>query len=428
MNKVMVIVSVVVLAAAFTAFGGQKLVIDTDMGLDDARAITALAVSEKVDIVAVITVDGSVPPGKGAENVLKILDIVHAPRIPVSPGRIIDGLTPPPWRDFAASLGGASPPESFRDICSSQGTELLENSLERSRNGVILLTLGPLTNIAAVLKDRPELQDKIECIVMIGLSPEYTGWNVRADPGAAERILSSDMEIYAVTETICDRIAFDEQDLEKLKNSGSPAGRFVFDMVRHPGGDTHFPVWDEVAAAWIMDGTLINFKPWVRGGKKEIMISSDIDVERTKELLLESWTGGNMKKRTMEMLKNFHGHLGPYVVIGYRAGELAKDLLGTEGYFDMKATVKCPLEPPKSCFIDGIQIGSGCTAGKANLTVEKGETLSVRFISKSGRKLSINIKPDFAEKIPVLIEESGVEEAGEKIMGMEPAEMFAVGK
>ncbi|RJQ07391.1 MAG: hypothetical protein C4551_06755 [Bacillota bacterium] len=68
-------------------------------------------------------------------------------------------------------------------------------------------------------------------------------------------------------------------------------------------------------------------------------------------------------------IEDFHGHLGPYVILGFRAGRLALDLLGAEGYFDLEATVHCGDEPPLSCFADGVQFGSGCTTGKGNLKV-----------------------------------------------------------
>jgi formylmethanofuran dehydrogenase subunit E len=63
----------------------------------------------------------------------------------------------------------------------------------------------------------------------------------------------------------------------------------------------------------------------------------------------------------------FHGHLGPYMVLGLRVGWLARKRL-CAGPFEIRADVGCPARPPGSCFIDGVQMGSGCTVGKANLT------------------------------------------------------------
>lgn len=62
----------------------------------------------------------------------------------------------------------------------------------------------------------------------------------------------------------------------------------------------------------------------------------------------------------------FHGHLGPYMVLGLRVGWLARNRL-CAGPFEIRAEIGCPPKPPGSCFIDGVQMGSGCTLGKANL-------------------------------------------------------------
>ncbi|MHA1607543.1 MAG: formylmethanofuran dehydrogenase subunit E family protein [Candidatus Freyarchaeota archaeon] len=69
-----------------------------------------------------------------------------------------------------------------------------------------------------------------------------------------------------------------------------------------------------------------------------------------------------------EMLKlavRLHGHLGPFLVLGLRAGLTARKLLG--GVSRVEAAVF--LEPPTSCILDGLQVSSGCTVGNGRLTV-----------------------------------------------------------
>ncbi|MCX7597337.1 MAG: formylmethanofuran dehydrogenase subunit E family protein [Armatimonadetes bacterium] len=68
-----------------------------------------------------------------------------------------------------------------------------------------------------------------------------------------------------------------------------------------------------------------------------------------------------------ELLRTFHGHLGPYVVAGYRMGRAALRMLGANKYFRVQAEVWCPETPPPSCALDGIQLSTGCTLGKQNI-------------------------------------------------------------
>ncbi|MBU2564921.1 MAG: formylmethanofuran dehydrogenase subunit E family protein, partial [Candidatus Thermoplasmatota archaeon] len=71
----------------------------------------------------------------------------------------------------------------------------------------------------------------------------------------------------------------------------------------------------------------------------------------------------------LENLKKFHGHLGPYAVIGLRMGKLAVEKMGVRGK-KLKCVVRTGIKPPISCIIDGIQFSSSCTLGKGNIKVE----------------------------------------------------------
>ena len=91
---------------------------------------------------------------------------------------------------------------------------------------------------------------------------------------------------------------------------------------------------------------------------------------------------------------HLHGHLGPFLVTGIRLGLLALDTLGSPGYFGIHAESEAGSITPLSCLNDGVQIGSGCTAGKGNLTVVDGGRPCVRFRSDEGKGVEITVRPD----------------------------------
>jgi formylmethanofuran dehydrogenase subunit E len=130
---------------------------------------------------------------------------------------------------------------------------------------------------------------------------------------------------------------------------------------------------------------------------------------------------------TVRMIE-FHGHLGPYVFLGYRAGEAAREVLGSPGYFDLAASVSCPLETPRSCFIDGVQLGSGCTVGKRNLEVAAGERPAATFRSKKGDAVRIELRPDMPGRIAAWIAAEGVEATARKVEEMPRDEVFIIEK
>jgi formylmethanofuran dehydrogenase subunit E len=95
------------------------------------------------------------------------------------------------------------------------------------------------------------------------------------------------------------------------------------------------------------------------------------------------------KEQSIEDLAAFHGHLGPYIVLGYRMGRYVRQHFCSDP-FQMKATVFCDGVPPQSCLADGIQIGSGCTLGKRNIDIVASKEIRCEFACG---EMKIVIKP-----------------------------------
>lgn len=92
-----------------------------------------------------------------------------------------------------------------------------------------------------------------------------------------------------------------------------------------------------------------------------------------------------------------HGHLGPYLVAGIRMGLLALLNLKSSGYFDLRAESEAGRTPPLSCLNDGVQIGSGCTAGKGNLRIVGEGSPRVRFVHDDGQEITIELRSEIAD-------------------------------
>jgi hypothetical protein len=102
-----------------------------------------------------------------------------------------------------------------------------------------------------------------------------------------------------------------------------------------------------------------------------------------------------------ELLRFFHGHIGPYAVLGYRIGRRALGLLEAEKYFGMQVTVTAPKRTPYTCLIDGLQVSTGCTTGKGNIAVRPSEPpagvlFSLQFVAGE-RRLSVTVPEQVRE-------------------------------
>ena len=98
----------------------------------------------------------------------------------------------------------------------------------------------------------------------------------------------------------------------------------------------------------------------------------------------------HFNRNLLKSAANFHGHLGPYLVLGLRIGLFANRTMKSRGLHDLSATVWTKPSPPESCLLDGIQFSSGCTLGKGNLRIKNASQTRVRF--RKGNR-SIHIKP-----------------------------------
>jgi len=142
-------------------------------------------------------------------------------------------------------------------------------------------------------------------------------------------------------------------------------------------------------------------------------INSEGKIEQNKELL----------QRAVE----FHGHLGPYLVLGLRAGLYANQILGrdpmkTEAFIQSKTT------PPESCFVDGVQLSTGCTFGKGNITLQQGEGVLVTF-KKNSQELALKLRKEIIEEMNALpSEEKAWEDLAEDLYKREVEKIFEIVK
>jgi len=75
----------------------------------------------------------------------------------------------------------------------------------------------------------------------------------------------------------------------------------------------------------------------------------------------------------------FHGHMGPFLILGLRMGLMARRRLKPRAIHDMTVLVWTPPMPPQSCILDGIQVASGCTLGKGNIRMRNSRVIKAIF-------------------------------------------------
>ena len=210
----------------------MSVVVDTDAGLDDAIALLYLATSAEVDLRASHRVgDGAGALLPRARNVVGLLELAGRGDVPVSCGpeqpigtaaafhpfpddwrRVADGRYGDAWRIGAGSLDDRPAPE------------LLVQAVKGNETPVTLITLGPLTNVAAALQLDEGLAADVERVVVMGGAFDVAGntadaqpppdrnvaeWNIYADPAAARDVVQAELPLTFVPLDATNRVPLD---------------------------------------------------------------------------------------------------------------------------------------------------------------------------------------------------------------------------
>jgi formylmethanofuran dehydrogenase subunit E len=137
-------------------------------------------------------------------------------------------------------------------------------------------------------------------------------------------------------------------------------------------------------------------------------------------------TGSLVSDGLVKGVVEFHGHLGPFLVLGVKAGLLANSMLGKD-CFKTTAIVATDPSPPNSCFVDGVQFVTGCTMGKGNIKLRRGKNTSVLF-QKEGKKFRLKVKDNVLESIKEASSEKESKKLSLKLLNSPASELFEIQK
>jgi pyrimidine-specific ribonucleoside hydrolase len=148
------------------------LVIDTDPGIDDALAILLALASPEVDLRLVTTVHGNVDLAQTTENALRVLHLAGRSDVPVAAGAAESLVHPQPERagnvHGLAGLGGVELAPSPARADPRPAVVAMAELLMTSSEPVTVAAVGPLTNVALLLRVFPEAAARIGRLVVMG--------------------------------------------------------------------------------------------------------------------------------------------------------------------------------------------------------------------------------------------------------------------
>jgi purine nucleosidase/pyrimidine-specific ribonucleoside hydrolase len=211
----------------------RRVHIDTDPGLDDLLALALAFASPELEVVGVTTVAGNASLAAVTENACRFLGLAERD-VPLGAGAAgplaLARVDAAPFHgaDGRRGLVLPAPPAARR---ASRARELLRASLAE-REAECVIALGPLTNVAELLRDEPGLFDPVELIWMGGtlargnVTP-LAEFNAYADPEALRVVLASGVRTKVVGLEVTERIALDERGVDALGLAPSARGGVI---------------------------------------------------------------------------------------------------------------------------------------------------------------------------------------------------------
>ncbi len=307
------------------------VILDVDTGVDDALALLLAATSEELNLLAVTCVHGNVTLDQVVPNTLNVLAAAGRDDVPVVPGADRPLKEPPRHaRGVHGSngLGGLELAPSARAPESEHAVAYLRRRILEAERPVTLVPLAPLTNIAALLTDHPEVRANIERIAFMGgaigsgNASAAAEFNVRQDPEAADIVVQSGLPTLMYGLEVFGQVRLTRAEAETLAGSGNGAatlaGRLLLSRmdafnrdasglgdagcvasVIDPGAletATH-PVRVELDGTWTRGETVVDQRPAATASREEpwqppmnasIEVATDVEAARYARLFIDT--------------------------------------------------------------------------------------------------------------------------------------------
>jgi purine nucleosidase len=253
------------------------MIIDTDTASDDAVAILMALQSPDIEVEAITVVAGNVHLEQCSINARYTVEMCGK-STPVYEGAAVP-LVREPYRAYffhgGDGMGNMRYPAPKNPPAPGHAVEVLIDTI-KANPGILLVTLGPLTNIALAVSQAPEIARLVSRCVVMGGAANVVGnitpaaeFNIWCDPEAARMAFHSGLPIEMVGWELCRGEAnLSAEDMRHCKEDiNTPLAHFAIDCNaraieanRNWLGDPALPLPDPVTMAIAIDPTICTRK------------------------------------------------------------------------------------------------------------------------------------------------------------------------
>jgi inosine-uridine nucleoside N-ribohydrolase len=254
------------------------LIIDSDPGLDDALAIGLAVARPELDVLAVTTVGGNADVRHCTENALRLLHVFGRDDIPVAEGAsgpLTGEIVRATEVHGASGIGTSELPPATASKRPEHAVELIARLLREHPERVAIAPIGPLTNIALLVRLHPQLIPRIAHLSIMGgsigegNSTASAEFNIYADPEAADIVFRAGIPITMMGLDVTHQALLDGGSADALRALETASATiaaelttYALDRNKEWSGRTTTAIHDAVAVAHLVFDDLVAVAPY----------------------------------------------------------------------------------------------------------------------------------------------------------------------
>jgi len=258
----------------------QKIIIDTDPGVDDAMAIFFALKSPELDVIGLTTIFGNAHTELTAINALRLLEIAGRTDIPVASGanNRLAGIFEHPAEYVHGTDGQGNqylPQPTTRPI-DKTAAQFIVDQVMAAPGEITLVAIGPLTNLALALHLEPRIAQNVKEVVLMGgnalamgnITPtaEANIWN---DPEAADVVFGAAWQVTMVGLDVTHTVTMTPEHIALYAQAQNPLARhitgclpFYRSFIERMSGVPGIHIHDSTAIAYLVDRSLFKTEKW----------------------------------------------------------------------------------------------------------------------------------------------------------------------
>lgn len=214
----------------------QKIIIDTDPGVDDAMAIFYAFLAPELEVVGLTSVFGNVTVDIAARNARVLVELAGQD-VPVARGADKPlTITPNPVSAHvhgAQGFGDMPPRTPKTALITETSAEFIVRKINENPGEITLCPIGPLTNIALALQLDPTIAAKTKSVVIMGGGlelgniTEFAEANIWNDPHAADQVFATDWDVMMIGLDVTQKITCGAPEFSRAARGAPILGGFL---------------------------------------------------------------------------------------------------------------------------------------------------------------------------------------------------------